>query len=97
MRQKSYRPHLTINFPLEENMEGFQMFHTTRDCAACQPLLSPTAKIRHRAVLNLQCGWSCQAVFDISTIILKSPVRTDSLYVKATFVFFSRLTRPTGV
>ena len=45
------------------------MFHTGRDCAACQPLQFPTAKIRHQAVPNLQCGWSCQAIFNILVII----------------------------
>ena len=55
-----------INFTCEEkNMKGFQMFHTGRDCVACQPLLFPNTKIRHRIVSNLQCGWSCQAIFDI--------------------------------
>ena len=40
---------------LEENMKGFQVFHTSRDYAVCQPLLFPTTKMRHRAITNLQC------------------------------------------
>ena len=31
-------------------MKGFQMFHTGRDCAACQPLLFPTVKIESNLV-----------------------------------------------
>ena len=65
------------------------MFHSGRNCAACQPLLFSTAKTRHQSVSNSQCGWSCQAIFDISAIILNPPVRTASLYAKATDAFYS--------
>ena len=67
------------------------MFQTGRDCAVCQPLLFSTAEIRHRAVSNLQCGWSCRANFDISAIILNPSVRTNSLCAKATVVLFLAL------
>ena len=65
------------------------MFRTGRNRAACQPLLFPTAKIRHQPLSNLKCRWSCQPIFDISAIILRPSVRTNLLYAKATVIFFS--------